>query len=93
MIRPSDIHSITDFQRNTKTYVDQVIQSKKPIALTINGTAQVVVADAASYQAMVEELEEARLVMAIREGEQAILEGKVRPVGDFFAEIKSRRGL
>lgn len=93
MIRPSDIHSITDFQRNTKTYVEQVTRSKNPIAITINGTAQVVVADANAYQSMVEELEEARFARAIREGEQAIAEGEVRPATDFFAEMKTRHGL
>jgi prevent-host-death family protein len=93
MIRPSDIHSITDFQRNTKTYVEQVTESKNPIAITINGRAQVVVADADSYQAMIEEIEEARFVKAIHEGEQAIAEGNVRPAEEFFAEMKSRHDL
>ncbi len=93
MIRPSDIHSITDFQRNTKTYVEQITESKNPIAITINGRAQVVVADADSYQAMIEELEEARFVKAIREGEQAIAEGQIRPASEFFAEMRSRHGL
>ncbi|RYG69040.1 type II toxin-antitoxin system Phd/YefM family antitoxin [bacterium] len=93
MIRPSDIHSITDFQRNTKTYVEQVTSSKNPIAITINGTAQVVVQDAASYQQMVDELEEARFVKAIREGEQAIAEGRVRPANEVFAEIRAKHGL
>jgi len=93
MIRPSDIHSITDFQRNTKSYVEQVTQSKNPIALTVNGMAQVVVADADSYQAMIDELEEMRFVNAIREGEQAIAEGQTRPASEFFSEIRARHGL
>lgn len=93
MIRPTDIHSITDFQRNTKTYVEQVTQSKNPIAITINGTAQVVVTDAVSYQEMVDELEEARFIKAIREGEQAIAEGRVRPASEVFAEIREKHGL
>ena len=93
MIRPSDIHSIADFQRNTETYVEQITKSKSPMALTANGTAQVVVADAASYQAMIDELEEMRFINAIREGEQAISEGKTRPASKFFAEIRTRHGL
>lgn len=93
MIRPSDIHSITDFQRNTKSYVEQVTQSKNPIAITINGSAQVIVVDAASYQQTMDELEEARFVKAIREGEQAIAEGRVKPVAEAFAEIRAKHGL
>jgi prevent-host-death family protein len=93
MIRPSDIHSITDFQRNTKTYVEQVTQSKNPIAITVNGATQVVVQDTSTYQAMVDELEAARFIRAIREGEQSISEGRVRPAGDVFAEIRAKPGL
>jgi prevent-host-death family protein len=93
MIRPTDIHSITEFQRNTKTYVQQVTQSKNPIAITINGTAQVVVQDAASYQQMVDELEQARFVEAIREGERAIAEGRVRPANEVLADIRAKHGL
>ena len=93
MIRSTDIHSITEFQRHAKTYIQQVTQSKNPIAITINGAAQVVVQDAASYQQMVDELEQARFVKAIREGEQAIAEGATRPASEVFAEIRAKHVL
>jgi prevent-host-death family protein len=93
MTHTLDSHSITDFQHNTKTYVEQVTRSKMPIALTVDGSAQVVVADAASYQAMVDELEEMRFINAIREGEKAIAEGQARPAEEFFTEMRSRHGV
>lgn len=93
MIRPSDIHSVTDFQRNTKAYIEQVTQSKNPIAITINGTAQVVVQDASTYQDMINELEEARFIKAIREGEQAIAEGRTKPAAEVFANVRKKHGL
>lgn len=86
-------HSITEFQHNTKTYVEQIRRSKTPIALTVDGSAQVVVADAASYQAMVDELEEMRFIDAIREGEKAIAEGQVRPAEEFFTQMRTRHGV
>lgn len=86
-------HSITDFQHNTKTFVEQITHSKIPIALTVDGSAQVVVADAASYQAMVDELEEMRFINAIREGEKAIAEGQTRPAEEFFTEMRARHGV
>jgi len=86
-------HSITDFQHNTKTYVEQITRSKMPIALTVDGSAQVVVADAASYQAMVNELEEMRFINAIHEGEKAIAEEQMRPAEEFFTEMRARHGV
>ena len=88
-----DSHSITDFQHNTKTYVEQITRSKAPIALTIDGAAQVVVADAASYQVMVDELEEMHFINAIREGEKAVAEGQVRSAEEFFTEMRTRHGV
>ena len=93
MIRSTDIHSITDFQRNTKTYVQQVTQTKNPIAITVNGAAQVVVVDAVRYQQMEDELEKARFTEAIREGERAIAEGQVIPASEVFAEIRAKHGF
>ncbi len=93
MIRPSDIHSITDLQRRTKALIDTVTLTKNPIAITVNGTAQVVVQDAATYEKMVEELEMVHFVNAIREGERAIAEGRVRPVESVFADIRSKNGF
>jgi len=46
MIRATDIHSLSDFQRNAKSYIQQVTSTKNPIAITVNGGAEVVVQDA-----------------------------------------------
>lgn len=93
MIRTTDIHSLTDFQRNAKTYIQQVTQTKNPIAITVNGEAEVVVQDASAYQAMVDELENARLREALRVGEQAISEGRIRPAVSVLDAIKAKHGF
>lgn len=92
MIRTTDIHSITDFQRNAKSYIAQVTQTKNPIAITVNGQAEVVVQDAVAYQAMLDELEAARFAGAIGEGERAISEGRVRPASQVFVALREKRG-
>lgn len=55
-----DIHSLSDFQRNTKQYVSKLKDSHKPVVLTINGEAALIIQDAAAYQEMLDELEIAR---------------------------------
>ena len=93
MIRTTDIHSLTDFQRNAKTYIHQVTQTKFPIAITVNGKAEVVVQDAELYQNMVDELERIRFIEAVRAGEADIAEGRVEPADEAFAELRSEFGF
>jgi prevent-host-death family protein len=82
----NDIRSVTDFQRNVKTHVKRLRKTKAPMVLTVNGSAAVVVQDAASYQELltrVENLEYERdFVAAIREGIEDAKQGRVYPVRD-----------
>ena len=77
----NDIRSVTDFQRNVKTHVKRLRKTKAPMVLTVNGSAAVVVQDAASYQELlnrVENLEYERdFVAAVNEGLEDIRQGRV----------------
>ena len=55
-----DIHSLTDFQRNTRKFLERLRNSHQPMVLTVNGKAAVVMQDAESYQALLDELAQAR---------------------------------
>ncbi len=63
-----DILSLTDFKRNTNEIVKQMKESKSPVVLTVNGKAELVVQDAASYQAMYERIEEMETLETIKRG-------------------------
>ena len=90
MVRATDIHSVTEFTRNAKAYIQQIKETRNPIALTVNGDAQVVVQDAESYQRMVDELEQSRFWMAIQEGEEDIRAGRTAPAGAVFARLRKK---
>lgn len=62
-----DIHSLSDFQRNTKQYVSELKDSQRPVVLTVNGEAALVVQDAVAYQDMLDELEIARSAGIIKQ--------------------------
>lgn len=93
MIRATDIHSLTDFQRNAKGYIRQVRETKNPLAITVNGKAEVVVQDAAQYQQMVDELERAQFVRAIRESEADIAAGRVYDADEIMEELRAELGF
>ena len=93
MIRVTDIHSLTDFTRNAKAYIQQIRESKRPMALTVNGDARVIVQDAESYQKMVDELEHSRFIAAMRESEAAERRRQVQDLDQAFSEIRGDLGL
>ncbi len=88
-----DIHSLTDFKRNTNEFVKQMKETKAPVVLTVNGKAELVVQDAGSYQAMLERLEQIDAVEGIRRGLEQMERGEGRPVDEAFAEFRARHGL
>ncbi len=55
-----DIHSLTDFKKNTPEFLRQLKETGDPVILTINGKAELVVQDAASYQKLLDLAEESQ---------------------------------
>ena len=53
-----DIHSLSEFKRNTPGLLQHMRKSGHPVVLTINGKAEIVVQDAASYQKLLDQLDE-----------------------------------
>ena len=86
-------HSLTDFQRNARSFIADLNETHEPILLTVNGKVQAVLLDPVTYQQTEERLERARLVAAVREGEQAIREGRARPAEEVLAEITAKYGF
>lgn len=93
MINLKNIHSVTDFQRNPKAILAKLRETKSPAILTVNGKAELVVQDAASYQRLLDKVVAAEDLEAIREGLAQSLAGQGRPASEFFAEFEAKHGL
>jgi len=93
MIRATDIYSLTDFQRNARSHIKHVTETKLPIALTVNGTAEVVVLDASVYQKMIDDLEDLRMAAGVLAGEADIAAGRTIPAEEVFAELEKEFGF
>lgn len=63
-----DIHSLTNFKRNTTEFVQRLKQTKHPVVLTVNGKAELVVQDAASYQKLLDAFELLETLKGIKLG-------------------------
>ncbi len=93
MIDLREVRSVTEFQRNIKDYVGRLKQNKTPLVLTVNGRAELVVQDAGSYQLILERLERAETIAAIRRGMSVAYEGRMMPLEDAAAKLRAKHGL
>ncbi|NEQ37380.1 MAG: type II toxin-antitoxin system Phd/YefM family antitoxin [Okeania sp. SIO3I5] len=86
-------HSLTDFQDNPKYFVEQIKETQKPIVLTVNGKAELVIQDAIAYQKLVERLDYAESVAAIRQGITEFEQGKGKPARFALAELRKKHDI
>jgi hypothetical protein len=84
----TDIHSLTDFKRRTTVFIEHIKQTGHPLVLTLNGKAELVVQDAASYQRLLNVLDQVEAIEGIRKGLKAVQEGRTRPAEEVFEEIR-----
>ncbi len=88
-----DIHSLSDFKRNTVEFIEQMERTGAPVVLTVNGRAKLVVQDAASYQRMLDLLERAETIEAIRQGLEDVKQGKTLSLDEFDATMRTRHRI
>jgi PHD/YefM family antitoxin component YafN of YafNO toxin-antitoxin module len=93
VIHLDDIYSLSHFQRNAKAFVRRLKSSRKPAVLTVNGRAEVVVQDAASYQALLDRLDRVETIVAVRESLETPAKGKGRPAEVVLEELRRRHKI
>ena len=71
----------------------QMKNTRRPVVLTVNGKAELVVQDAVSYQAILDRLARFEAVEAIRLGIAAAEEGRVKPARQALAELREKLGI
>jgi prevent-host-death family protein len=88
-----DIHSLSEFKRKTAEFMDRMKQSGHPVVLTINGKAELVVQDAASYQRLLELAERAEMMEFLRESREDIEAGRTEPALDALERLAKKHKL
>lgn len=83
-----DIHSLTDFKKRTPEFLKQLKDTGEPVVLTINGKAELVVQDAASYQRLLDLTADVKVIQGIRRGLDDVKAGRTQPFEEAFAEIR-----
>lgn len=88
-----DIHSLSDFKRKTSEFLDRMRDSGHPVVLTINGRAELVVQDAASYQKLLDRVDEREALAGIKHGLADVKAGRVTPLKQFEKEFRKKHGV
>jgi len=84
-----DIQSLSTFKRDTAKIVRQLKKTGQPMVLTVNGKAELVVQDAASYQKLLEAKDRMEAIEGIRRGLESMKRNGGKPAEKFFREFFS----
>ncbi len=94
MPNPSkELHSLTEFKRNTGNLLSLMRGSGNPLHLTIKGKTEIVVQDAASYQQLLDRVDELEALDGIQQGLADVQAGRITPLNQFESEFRAKRGL
>lgn len=93
MIDLNDIHSLSDFQRNTKDHIERLKGSGKPQILTVNGKSEIIVQDAESYQKILDYIDRLEAVAGIRRGLDEVRNGKTKPASQVFESMRKKHKI
>jgi hypothetical protein len=93
MINLNDIHSLSDFQRNTRIHVERLRKTGRPEVLTVHGQAELVVQHAEAYQKLLDLAASAAAVLGIQRGLQGMYAGTGEEAEDAFAALERELGI
>jgi PHD/YefM family antitoxin component YafN of YafNO toxin-antitoxin module len=93
MINLKDIHSLSDFQRNARAYVEQLKETGRPQVLTVHGQAELVVQHADAYQKLIDLAANAAAIVGIQRGLQGMHDGTGEDAEAAFASLEHELGI
>ncbi|MFA6241278.1 MAG: type II toxin-antitoxin system Phd/YefM family antitoxin [Candidatus Hydrogenedentales bacterium] len=85
-----DILSLTDFKRRSSELLEGMRENGRPLVLTVNGKAELVVQTAADYQKLLDEIESIQAIEGVRRGLESMKAGRGRPADEVFAALEEK---
>ena len=90
MIELDSIHSLTEFKRNTPQFMEKMKETHSPLVLTVNGRAELVVLDAESFQRLLNKIEYADAVQALKEGMASFERCEGKPAREALGDLADK---
>jgi len=89
VIHLEDIQSLTEFQRNSRSSIRRLKKTGRPVALTVNGQAEIIVQDVKSYQHLLARAEQADRLAELSRSVAEFRAARMRPVEDVMDELQA----
>jgi len=89
MIDVRQIRSLSEFQRNAREFLKKLAIDRSPIVLTVNGKAEAVVLDPATFQALTDSAYLPHFEREIRKGIEDVRAGRTQDADEAFDEIEA----
>jgi prevent-host-death family protein len=83
--------SLSNFKRKTSEFLKRLKKTGQPVVLTLNGKAELVVQDAASYQRLLQTADQAESRKFLRRSLQDVEAGRTRPMRKAVAALGKRK--
>ena len=93
MILRQDARPLSEFHEHAPEFLQQLKETGAPIILTVDGKAEVIVQDAASYQKMLDFIEEATTLEGIRRGLEDMRAGRTITFEEFKKVVREKHGI
>ncbi len=85
-----DIHSLTEFKKNTNHFLIGLQKTKRPSILTVNGKAKLVIMDASVYQQIQNQIESANDFQIIKNSLEDFENGEFFESKKVLADLKQK---
>ena len=88
-----DIHSLSDFKRNTPAFLEQLREKGRALLLTLNGKSEVAVMSAETFQAVLDAIDTLDAIRGVRAGLADVERGVTKPLAQAVQEFREEHGL
>jgi prevent-host-death family protein len=88
-----DVLSLAEFKQNSAELIEQLEETGRPLVLTVDGEAKLVVQDAVAYERLLDLAERLELIEGIRESLESMRRGEGKPAREFFEELRKKHNI
>ena len=88
-----DSQPLAKFHENSAEFIEHMKATHKPMTLTVDGHAEVVVQEAAAYQRLLDLATLADPEEGLRQGLEDIAENRTQPAREVFANFREKHGI
>jgi PHD/YefM family antitoxin component YafN of YafNO toxin-antitoxin module len=89
----TDIHPLSDFQRNPEEHIQELKATGRPAVLTVDGQPEIVVQCADAYRRLIEDQELLESIRGISRGMEQAKRGEGKPMREFLESVAREHGI